>query len=403
MVVLAKASVAILKDFSQLKGSDLAAKIKDLDQNLMQRIVLIQGFEAAELIQEMPPPQREVPTRSFLEKEISTSTYSYMSRGVQTSGQQQLSSFGVQREEVERPGPRSGAPLSPDATMVDFSTFPPMSNSSPVPVTDRLKSEVPSSIQPSNIPSATTVMTSMMRNMADLLECASSGGDVSRKGKERELETPQMARSVTPYDSPVVSALLDEFRSMKEELRRSQQRSQAEIEAIKHEMRLREDKGKNELEMLKRRHREELDAMRHSIRLVERDKDKTVEMEEETRLPALEILDLRRRIASLEGQSRSGVMTPERSASGVSMVSGAGLDVSFIRRSNHPLGHLFDFDDPFSSTLLHPPLTGVGDGPTSAAATPVQATFTGMDVDESIPLPIKSQRKFSAFHRPSLG
>ena len=398
LILLAKVSEALLKDFGPYRGSDLTSRIDSLDQLLAEEIVNIQGLVPDEHHMRVILPH----SRILVEKEVSAVSYTSLSQDIQpgdleTRPPAPSSSVSERSMDV----PRSmGVNLSPDATMVDLSSLASFSNAPDL--SKYLKEEPSPNSHKASVPAASTIMTSMMRNMADLLECA-SGSTSSRKGKEREFDRPHishMTEASASYDSPVVSALLDEFRSMKDELRQSQQRSREEISAIKHELRLKEHKGRTELDAMRQRHQEELETLRYTIHLMERDKEQASDAGDDTRIPALDILDLRRRITSLEGQTRSGIMTPERSLSGAPV---PGMDVTFIRRSNHPLGHLLDYDDSFASGSSHFPLSSGPNNSTPKPGNSIQLPFTGMDVDETIPLPIKSQRKFSAVHRPTSG
>jgi hypothetical protein len=72
--------------------------------------------------------------------------------------------------------------LTPEATMVDLSSIPPTTASTGP---DILKIELVSG----TIPPATRLMTSMMRNLADLLDCTCGGDNNDVKGKGRALDT----------------------------------------------------------------------------------------------------------------------------------------------------------------------------------------------------------------------
>ncbi|KAF8974262.1 hypothetical protein BDZ97DRAFT_1911462 [Flammula alnicola] len=146
---------------------------------------------------------------------------------------------------------------------------------------------------------------SIMRNMADLLECSTADDATTvkgLKGKDRELDAGDLGlRSVDRYgDSPVISAIINEFKAMKEELRHTQQWSREEFQRDKEQG----TKARAEMDEMRQRHRDEVERLKDSIQLMEKEREKRKVMDEETRMPALEMLELRRRISSLESRSR---------------------------------------------------------------------------------------------------
>jgi len=268
---------------------------------------------------------------------------------------------------------------------------------------------------------------SIMRNMADLLECTTQGGSVkSLKGKEKEDTDVDMMPSY--LDSPAFTTILEEFKSMKEEMRRSQHRSQSEVEsirlshfmeveALKDEIRSIESKGKQELEEVTRQYSQQIRELKSTIRLRaegegERDREKESGSE---KLPSLELLELHRRVASLEECSRSDSVSVDmlRSGSRASMTNGNFQDPV---NSRHPPSHLLstDFEEQPYTTTFRAPGQLTRERSMSKPGTPASTdgiSFSNRhpdvtDVDESIPLPGKSQRKMhmkNFFPRTRLG
>jgi len=111
-------------------------------------------------------------------------------------------------------------------------------------------------------------------------------------------------------DSPAFTTILEEFKSMKDEMRRSQHRSQSEVEsiklshlmeveALKDEIRTIESKGKQEIEEVTRQYSQQIRELKSTISLkAEREGGREKEKENESeKLPSLELLELRRRVA----------------------------------------------------------------------------------------------------------
>jgi hypothetical protein len=197
---------------------------------------------------------------------------------------------------------------------------------------------------------------------------------------------------------------------MKEEMRKSQQRSKEEIESItrlhraevislKEQMRATEEEYRRDTELLRQRHREEMDSLMGRFREAEKQREKAT-VEAEGKLPLLEMLELRRRVSALESHTRS-LLTHSPSQAGPSSrpVCEDESDITIIRRPPfHPLGHLFDYEDAGSPVPYrhHQMVTDIETG-YSHSAESSNAVFI-----DSIPLPIKSQRKFQSMHRMSL-
>jgi hypothetical protein len=230
-----------------------------------------------------------------------------------------------------------------------------------------------------SMPFTRRFMASMMRNMAGLPDRACDDA----KGKERALDT---VSRMSPCDTALAASLLNEFKSIKEEMWRRQEtrreeielivrKHQAELNSVKEQMRTTEDKHRRETELIRQRHGEEMDSLIESVREAERKRS----VEAEGNLPLLEMLELRRRITALENKTRSVRPSVRPACEDES-------DLTIIRRAPfHPLAHLFDYEDAVSKP-----------------GTPIQSEPTNAVYIDSIPLPIKSQRKFQSMHRVSL-
>ena len=421
--VLSHVSVTLAKNLYPYRGKELEAKIDILDKSLQQQFEAVQKL-GSQSCGEMFEPFKQLgahPGAAFDPSTKSTSTET-LSQGVQTSlpshVNRQFESVEVQTEaENEVPVPHQ--PLSADATMVDLTIHTP-----PFPETSFTPS-AKAEYQPENNRSVAKTVMSIMRNMADLLECTTQGGSVkSLKGKEKEVTDADMMPSY--LDSPAFTTILEEFKNMKEEMRRSQQRSQSEVEsiklthfmeveALKDEIRTIESKGKQELEEVTRQYSQQIGELKSTIRLRserERARDREKESGSE-KLPSLELLDIHRRVASLEVRSRSDSISVDmvRSGSGASMTNGHAQEPVNFR---HPPPHLpTDFEEqPYTSTFRAPGHF-MREGSMSKPGTPAPTDrhpFSNrhpdiMDLDETMPLPVKSQRKMHMmnFHRPPIG
>jgi hypothetical protein len=280
-------------------------------------------------------------------------------------------------------------------------------------------------------PPVSSAVASIMRSMADLLESASR--DTSRvvrsaKGKEREVDVRDVEMgSVEDYvDSPILAALMNELKSMKDELRENQQRSREEILAMRmlhhtevdtltSQMQDKEHQGREELEELRRLHGEELQKMRNTIHATTNLKEKRESLEEGTRVPTLEILELSRRITTLESRSRAESCADFNSPapqSSPTTLRDSEPPTTHRLPNSHPLAHLMPCD-PDDSHSLPSPRTGrlpFTEPSSSKSGTPTLSNRAsgpsrhpdGADAEESIPLPIKTQRKMHMmlFQRP---
>jgi hypothetical protein len=448
--VLAHASVALAKVLYSFRGKELETRIDSLDRRLQQQ------FERLWKPGDHPLKEPEPQARILDEKEVQTSEIPSSSQAIQTMEELKvvepikpppfMTSQGVQAMEEERilettgiqtepvlasePLPTLPEPetpirlLSPDTTMVDVSQ--------PSPEVDVIvtSSKLVPSEEPERRPPVSGAVASIMRSMADLLESASrdSFGVVrSAKGKEREVDMRDVEMGEGYADSPILAALMNELKSMKDELRENQQRSREEIVAIrmlhrsevdtlKGQMEDKEHQGRQELEELQRRHGEELDQVRDTIQTLTNLKEKRESVEEGPRMPPIEILELSRRITTLESRSRTDSFADSNSPapqSSPATIRASEPPTTIHQLSNsHPLAHLMP-SDPDESNSLPSPRTGrplFTEFSVSKPGTPVSSDrpsnstrhLDGMDVEESIPLPIKTQRKMHMmmFQRP---
>ena len=420
--VLSHVSVTLAKNLYPYRGKELEAKIDILDKSLQQRFEAVQKLDS-QSCGEMYESFKELGAHpdAFDPSTKSTSTET-LSQGVQTSlpphVNRQFESAEIQTEAENEP-PAPYQPLSADATMVDLTIHTP--SFPETPSTPAAKAEH----QPGNNRSVAKTVMSIMRNMADLLECTTQGGSVkSLKGKEKEVTDVDMMPSY--LDSPAFTTILEEFKSMREEMRRSQHRSQSEVEsirlshfmeveALKDEIRTIESRGKQELEEVTRQYSQQIGELKSTIRLrAERERARDGEKESGSeKLPSLELLDIRRRVASLEVRSRSDSISVDmvRSGSRGSMTNGH-IQEPVISR--HPPPHLpTDFEEQSYTPTFRAPGQFMREGSMSKPGTPAPTDrnpFSNrhpdvMDLDESMPLPAKSQRKMHMmnFHRPPIG
>jgi hypothetical protein len=421
--VLAHVSVTLAKNLYHYRGKELETKLDILDKSLLQQFETIQKLDGRSC-GEMNEPFGALPDIAFDRNTESTEILSQCVQILSPSHvNRQFESVEVQTETGNEVPAPPHQPLSADATMVDVTVHTP-----PIPQppsTPAAKAED----QPENNRSVAKTVMSMMRNMADLLECTTQGGSVkSLKGKEKEVTDVDMMPSY--LDSPAFTTILEEFKNMKEEMRRSQHRSQSEVEsirlshfleveALKDEIRTIESKGKQKLEEVTRQYSQEIGELKSIIRLKElkeeseRSRDKEKESGSEKLPPSLELLEISRRIASLEARSRSDSISVDmlQSGSRASMTNGHFHEPVISR---HPPPHLpTDFEEqPYTTTFRGPGLF-MREGSMSKPGTPALSDrnpFSNRhpdvkDVDESMPLPAKSQRKMHMmnFLRPPLG
>lgn len=441
--VLAHASVALAKVLYSFRGKELETRIDSLDRRLQQQ------FEHLWKPGDHPPNEPESQARVLDEKEVQTSEISSSSQAIQTMEELKpvepvkspppMASQGVQVAEegriLEATGIQTELPLSPeletpmrllspDTTMVDVSQPSPEGD---VIVTS---SKLVPSEEPERRPPVSGAVASIMRSMADLLESASRdtfGVARSAKGKEREVDVRDVEMGDGYADSPILAALMDELKSMKDELRENQQRSReeivamrmlhrSEVDTLKGQMQDKEHQGREELEELRRRHGEELDQVRDTIHTMTDLKEKRESVEEGPRMPPIEILELSRRITTLESRSRTDSFADSNSPASQSSpttIRASEPPAAIHRLSNsHPLAHLMP-SDPDESNSLPSPRTGrplftefsvsKPGTPTSSDRPSISTRHPdGMDVEEGIPLPIKTQRKMHMmmFQRP---
>jgi hypothetical protein len=419
---LAHVSVTLAENLYPYRGKELETKIDILDKSLQQQFETIQKLDGRSCGEKMYEPSKELgahPDTAFDPNTESTSTETPV-QGAETSLpsniNRQFESVEVQTEaENEVPAPQ---PLSADATMVDLTIHTP-----PFPEPPSTPSAI-AKYQPENNRSVAKTVMSIMRNMADLLECTTQEGFVkSLKGKEKEIDVEMMPSHL---DSPAFTTILEEFKSMKEEMRRSQHRSQSEVEsmrlshfmeveALKDEMRTIESKGKQELEEVTRRYSQQIRELKSTVRLkAEREREGEREESGSEKLPSLELLELRRRVAFLEEYSRSDSISVDmlRSGSRASMTNGHFQDPTISRHPpSHHLSTEFE-EQPYTITFRAPgqlmrerSMSKPGT-PASIDGNPFSNRHPEVtDLDESIPLPAKSQRKMHMmnFLRPPIG
>ena len=449
--VLAHASVALAKVLYSFRGKDLETRIDTLDHHLEQQ------FERLWKPEENPPNEPEPQARILDEKEVQTLEISSSSQAIQTMEELEvvepikpppsmtsqgvqvaeeeriLEATGIQTEPVLTPEPLPTRPepespiqqLSPDATMVDI--FQPPLECDVIVGPSKLLSPAEES---ERRPPVSGAVASIMRSMADLLESASRdtfGVVRSAKGKEREVDVRDVEMGDGYADSPILAALMNELKSMKDELRENQQRSReeivamrmlhrSEVDTLKGQMEDKENQGKEELEELRRRHGEELDQVRDTIHTLTNLKEKRESVEEAPRMPPIEILELSRRITSLESRSRTDSFADSNSPapqSSPTTIRASEPPPTIHRLSNlHPLAHLMPSDPEESTSLPSPRIARPVFSEFSVSKPGTPASFDrpsissrhhdGIDVEESIPLPIKTQRKMHMmmFQRP---
>ena len=408
---LTHVSVTLAKNLYPYRGKELEMKIDILDKSLQQQFETIQKQDGRSC-EEMYEPLKELgahPDTAFDPSAESTLTEALF-QGVQTSLpshiniNRQFKTVEVQTETEKVPAPQ---PLSADATMVDLTIHsPPFLEPPSTPVAK-------AAYQPENNRSVAKTVMSIMRNMADLLECTTQGGSVkSLKGKEKEDTDVDMIPSY--LDSPAFTTILEEFKSMKEEMRRTQHKSQSEVEsirlshfmeveALKDEIRAIENKGKQELEEVTRQYGQQIWELKSTIRLkAEREGERERQKEGGSeKLPSLELLELRRRVASLEERSRSDSISVDvlRSGSRASMTDGHLQDPVISRHPSHFLSTDFE-EQPYTTTFRAPgQLTRERSISKPGTPAPIDGNPSSnrhpevTDLNESMPLPAKSQRK----------
>ncbi len=278
-----------LRFYTLSGGGELERRIVSLDKRLQQQFDLVWSEEeqlsaALQLKARLSPDKGtqtatlsisrgvqadEEPNIPYVPPKMIKPVVESVSQGVQAWEEpvsKELSTAAIQTDDVlepiSQPAERRSSPLSSDATMIDLALQQPMdsgSSEAPKPSTSdisfspvTLLSDVSRRSEP-----VAKIMMAIMRNMADLLECSTQNDAFSRstKGKEREVESEESRlRSSDEYaDSPIVSTIINEFRSMKEELRHTEQWSREELRAMNLHHRTEVESLKNEIQMGKRR------------------------------------------------------------------------------------------------------------------------------------------------------
>lgn len=409
--IITLVSVTLAKNLYPYRGKDLETRIDTLNEILQQQFEKLDSRSC----EEMDEPLKELDLDLDTAFDASTPSTSTESQGVQTSlsteVNRQFESVEVQTEAEDEVS--ASQPLCADATMVDLAiTTPPIQEPPSTPAT----TSVP---QPQhNLFAAKTVM-SMMRNMADLLECTTQGisqGSVkSLKGKEKEVIDVDIPSGYLD-SSPPFTTILEEFRGMKEEMRRSQHRNQSEVEsmrlshfmevaALKDEIRSIESRGKQELEEVTRRYSQQIGELKTTIR----SREERERRDKEKESGSLELLEIRRRVASLEARSLSDSISADmlRSASRGSIPNG------HFQEPRHPHfnpPHLLptDLEEQPYATAFRAPRQFMREESMSKPGTPAPSDRKpfpnrypdAMELDESMPLPAKSQRKMHMINFP---
>ena len=419
--VLAYVSLTLAKNLYPHRGKELETKIDLLDKHLWQQFQMIQQPDGRSTTE----PFKEFEARLGTVFDRNTQT---ISQAVQTSSphvDRQFENAEIQTEAEDK----VSAPqqlLSTDATMVDL-TLPtaPLQEPPSTPATPGEETRPDNN----NASAITQTVMTMMRNMADLLECTtqgtSHGSTRSLKGKEKEVDDANMVPSY--LNSPVLTTILEEFKLMKEDMRRSQHRSQSEVEslrlshfmeveALKNEIRNIEGRGKQELDEVTRQYSQQIGELKATIRLREereRIRDREREGGRPGKLPPLD-LDIRGRGASLDARSRSD-SDMIRSTSRSSMTNGHFVEPGIGRPPHFNPPHEYEDQQPYPTTFRAPTRQYIREGSMSKPGTPISSSdrnpFSSrhpdviMDLDESMPLPAKSQRKMHMmnFPRPPLG
>lgn len=455
--VLAHASVALAKVLYPFRGGELERRIVSLDKRLQQQFDLVWSEEeqlsAALQLKARLSPDKGTQTATLsvsrgvqalaepiIPQEPPKATVELISQGVQAweePASKESSAIAVQTDDAPepllQPAERRSSPLSSDTTMIDLAPQQPMDTGTseiPKPSTSDMSLSPASLLSDASRSSepVAKIMMAIMRNMADLLECSTrdDGFTRSAKGKEREVESDESRlRPSDGYaDSPIVSTIINEFRGMKEELRHTEQWSReelramnlhhrTEVESLKGEI----QKGKDEMAAMKNRHQAEIDRLKASLSET-KGKKKEESMDYDTRTSASEFQELRRRISSLESRSRFdglGVDATGATSHG-SPIPATPSELLAIRPApwqSHPLGHLMAQDyhgAPSPSPQPHPSRSFARET-SSKPGTPLSAdrplfyarSTDGMEMEETLPVPVKSQRKSFMFPRAPVG
>lgn len=337
--------------------------------------------------------QADIPPKSLVEKDVqaSTSPPIMATSSAQTDVVDTDDDTAMTIDRRESSPPEVPPSISSDATVLNIDESHDSRRENSMTFVD-LSSQIATKSNAqmtNNKTSSNNIMSAVMRNLTDILQHGNS-----RPGSEG-----------VAYQSPIVRVLVDEVRSMKEELRGSQQRGQeaidsltqlyrtdidslsqlyrSEVDSLKNDLRVREERYRRDMETMKQRYGHELDTVRVAVQEGERQMERVQED-----LP-ISLAEMNGRLALVEDRLRHRPFSPSLTDFDDRM------DVSITRRY-HPLGHLLSQEDasstqrPSSSSI---PSTPIHDSDRSQAR----------DEDEVVPLPIKSQRKFQAIHRVTTG
>lgn len=286
-------------------------------------------------------------------------------------------------------------PSSSDVTMLDQSStsLPPCNSVHPEIKRTEAVSRAPE-VKPL---SAIKVMSSMMRNMADLLDCAIEKDDI--KGKQRAVDDTEF--SLSPYEPCTLDALFTEFKLLKEELQRSKERYKEEADSMTRFCQTEVNFIKEELRAMKS------DYQRESIRRCHHhDTELSIGLSQETgndgtmdSLLYLKLIDVRRRLMALRDHARSFAPFPFQPGLTEASFAESNPALTAQQTAPHPLAHLLEIGD-CSAHLSHVSPDNIAIASKSGTPSWSEKDISNaMIVDDGIPLPIKCQRKFQAFHR----
>jgi hypothetical protein len=357
----------VMRCSSLLSKNPMVPKGRELEVSMSERAQ----------VQQEPSDTRNVATES----DVNARSHSpvRVDKEVATEDISELLNQGQGIERVEKSVGTTRDPETDTVTgvgtiMADPSSFP---------------SNLPGTIQP-----VTQLLTSTTPDLADPLNCTHDV-DLSDGGKGKGRAPDVVGPTRTPDDLPLFSTLLRDFKSMKEEMRRSEQRDKeetetiarlwAELSSLKEQMRpIDEYRGDVEKRNKRRREEEEeeeeISVVVGLLRAAKRQKMR--EDMEEGNLPLPEILELQHRMTALENSI--GSLT--RSPSGPYSRPFCEDDSDFQRPPRHPFGHLLNYEDPVSTVSGYRP------------GAPIQSEPSNEVIINRIPLPIKSQRKFQLTH-----
>lgn len=399
--ILAKCS-ELLSAYSKVYGAEnFDERIKEFDDRLRWELVNLGAMDVRtteSAVQVEPRP------RVLVDQEVTATGFqSGFSDGKKRMMGRECTEYVIQDPvDMGRDSCPIQDPSSSDVTMLDVSSvsLPPCGSVCP----ETMKSETVSTAPDVKPLSSIRVMTSMMRDMADLLDCTNERND--SKGKQRAVNNAEFPKSISSYDLPTLDALFAELKSMKEELQRSQQRYQeetdsmarfcrAEVDFVKEELRAMKLHYQRESELIRKRHHQETESLMDILR--ETEKGGAQIAAEKDKLPLYELFELRRRLTALEGHARSFAQPGSMAGS----LAEDELDSPTTQNiASHPLAHLLEFGDwsaPPSNLAIRS--SDIVSASKSGMPSRSDNYISNAMIIDGIPLPIKSQRKFQAIHR----